>query len=357
MITKDSINKIIKESINAPSGSNSQPWQFIVDGQKNNIKIKYLPHKDHPILNYNNRGTLIACGALIENILITANYYGFSTELNLFENFENDIIAEIILREGEPNYFAKNLFDYISKRTTNRKKFKKEIINQNDKNYLFSDISKYGNFKFYIKEEEPEINELAQNLAYDTYLNFKNSKLHEILFKEILFDDRKAKIGEQGLYIKTMEFPSIQIPIIKLLKNRNFFEFLDKFIGISKSIYKDTVKMYSACGALVAITLSNNQKDFINLGRLLENIWLKITKLGLSLHLITGILFFWQQANFGDKNIFNEEEKELINKSYNEIKKIFNVNNEDLIGLIFRIGKSDTPSATSTKKEPIIIFE
>lgn len=356
MITKDGIKKILLESINAPSGSNSQPWEFIINEKENKIKIKYLPQKDHPILNYKNRGTLIACGAVIENILITANNYGYSTDLIIKDNFNNNIIAEIVLSQGESNYFVKDLFEYIKNRTTNRKRFSKEKISEEDKKYLFSDLKKYGDFNFYIKEDENEINELAKNLANDTYLNFKNPELHKILFKEILFDDKKAQEGEQGLYIKTMEFSSIQIPLIKLFKNRKLFEFLDKIVETSKNIYNDSKEMYSSCGALVAITTLNNQQDFINLGRLLENIWLKATKLDLALHLITGILFFWQEVNWGDKNIFNTEEKNIINKSYNEIKRIFGIK-EDLIGLIFRLGKSDPPSVRSVKKEPIIIFE
>lgn len=352
---KDSIKNIIKQSINAPSGSNSQPWEFIVS-KDNKIKIKYLPFKDHPILNYKNRGTLIACGALIENILITASHYGFESELQIKDDFQNDIIAEIILKENGKDYFGKDLFEYIQSRTTNRKKFSKEKIKEEDKNYLFSDVSKYGDFKIYTIEDEENIKNAASYLAFDTYLNFKNKQLHEILFKEILFDDKKAQSGEPGLYIKTMEFPKPQIPIVKLLKNRKIFEFLDKLIKMSQNIYKDTIKMYSSAGALVAITTPNTQKDFINLGRLLENIWLKTMKLNLSLHLITGILFFWQQANYGIKNIFNEKEIELINKSYQNVKNIFGAK-EDIIGLIFRIGKSDPPSAKSIKKEPQIIFE
>jgi nitroreductase len=352
MITKDVINKILNQSINAPSGSNSQPWEFIVS--ENKIQIKYLPEKDHPILNYKNRGTLIACGALLENILITSSYYGFDFDVKIFDDFSNNIIAEVILKEGGKDYFAKDLFEYIKDRTTNRKKFKKEKITAEETNYLFSDVSKYGNFNVYIIENE-KINEAAKYLAFDTYLNFKNKKLHEILFKEILFDDKKAKEGEQGLYIKTMEFAPPQIPIIKLLKNRKIFEFLDRF-GFGKNIYKDSVKMYSACGHLVAITLPDNQKDFINLGRVLENIWLKATKLNLGMHLITGIIFFWQQSNFGNGDIFNEEEKKIINESYQKIKEIFGIK-EDLIGLIFRIGKSNPPSAISIKKSPKIYFK
>ena len=71
---EEDIKKILEISVNAPSGSNSQPWCFEV--KNNKVNIIMLPEKDHPILNYHNRGTLIAIGALIENIIITASSLG-----------------------------------------------------------------------------------------------------------------------------------------------------------------------------------------------------------------------------------------------------------------------------------------
>lgn len=78
MISREVIQKILEAGAQAPSGSNSQPWRFEVAG--GTISIIMLPEKDHPILNFRNRGTLLAHRALIENIVIAAAHYKLKSE-------------------------------------------------------------------------------------------------------------------------------------------------------------------------------------------------------------------------------------------------------------------------------------
>jgi hypothetical protein len=353
MVDRALIEKILNESINAPSGSNSQPWEFICS--QNTIKIKYLPEKDHPILNYNNRGTLIACGALIENIITTAKHYKLNPILEITNNFENKIIASITLQEKE---ILENddLYEFIKSRTTNRKHYRKDLLSKEEKEYLLKDLNNFNNCKISVIEDNSKIDEISKLLAYDTYLNFNNDDLRKLLFEEIIFDKKIAQQGEKGLYIRTMEFKSPQIFMIKLLKNNKIFKFM-KNLGIIKAIYQDTAKMYSATTTLIGFSVINNDKEFINIGRLIENIWLRATKLNLSCHLITGIFFFWQQANFGNKDIFKKEELNIINNSYQKLCELFNVNKNLILTAVMRIGKSDLPSAISIKKTPNIQWE
>ncbi len=348
------IEKILNESINAPSGSNSQPWEFRV--KNNEIYLKYLPEKDHPVLNFNNRGTLIACGALTENISIVAKHYGYSTQITLLEDKIDQIIAKFSFSQI-PNAGDVELYEVIPLRASNRKKYKKEPLNQEEKDYLFKEVDNFSDLKVSCLEDKNKIDEVAKYLSYDIVLNFKNEKLRKIFFKELLFDDNLAKQGHEGLYVKTLELKPPQIFIMKLLKNDNIFKIFNK-IGFVNAIYKDVVKMNSSAGLLGAILAPNNDFSFFHLGRLLENIWLRATKLNLGFHLITGMLFFWQQANFGNKEIFNQEEIDLINSSYQKIRELFGVGTDNrILGVVFRIGKSDRPSAFSVKKAPIIKWE
>ena len=90
------IKKIIEVAVNAPSGSNSQPWRFKV--REGVIEIIAEPEKDHPILNFRNRGTWIAHGALIENIVILASAFGYKAGVSIFPNKnEKNITARISL--------------------------------------------------------------------------------------------------------------------------------------------------------------------------------------------------------------------------------------------------------------------
>jgi len=78
---EEDLIEILKIACNAPSGSNSQPWSFKV--QEGRVEIIAIPEKDHRVLNFKNRGTLLAHGALIENISIIASTFGYNTVIDI----------------------------------------------------------------------------------------------------------------------------------------------------------------------------------------------------------------------------------------------------------------------------------
>ena len=88
-------------------------------------------------------------------------------------------------------------------------------------------------------------------------------------------------------------------------------------------------------------------------GRAIERLWLKAIQMGLSFHIITGTMFFWQGMQDGNKNIFLKEHVNMIDNAYNKIKEIFGVR-QGVVAVAFRIGLSEKPSALSSKKQPEI---
>src|SRR3989344_3946164 len=88
------IKEILSLAVNAPSGHNSQPWKFVV--KEDSLQIFNVPDKDKTIFNWNQKGSLTAHGALIENIVILASEKGFEASVTLFpEGQESNLVAEI----------------------------------------------------------------------------------------------------------------------------------------------------------------------------------------------------------------------------------------------------------------------
>lgn len=347
---REDILKIINAGNVAPSGSNSQPWKFII--KNNSISIIATPEKEHPVFNFNNRGTYISHGALIENITIASSVLGYKPDITIFpDNTNPSFTAKIVLYEDAPK--DHELYESIFKRSSNRKKYFDQNLDETTKKYIFNGISNYKNCRTITIEDKSQIIQAAQNLANDVILNLENKTLHELFFKEIIWDeDEQKKRG--GLYIKTLEVRGPAIFIMKLLKNWKINNFLKK---IHSQIYRENVKTLSSCALMGAILTNNNDQNFIEVGRLMQNIWLRATKSNLNFHLITGIPFLWQQVNFGRKEIFSSKDINLINESYKNLKNIFNLNNDEIIALTFRIGYGDKPSAISYKREPFIEFQ
>src|SRR3989344_4078671 len=135
------IQKIITDGTLAPSGENCQPWKFEVHGNK--IHIFNIPELDQSLYNFQQKGSYVAHGALIENMAISASEHGYKTDIELFPRQEDgNLIATITLNKTSPNKEA--LHPYLEKRHTNRKDHKEQKLTQEQKNLLINAANETG---------------------------------------------------------------------------------------------------------------------------------------------------------------------------------------------------------------------
>jgi nitroreductase len=343
---KKVIEKIIEAGNEAPSGGNSQPWKFIV--KENAVEAVVLPEKDHKVMNFKNRGTYVAHGALMENIKIASRHLGYEPKFELFPRKE--VSAKITFHSPGTEKKATDLYHAISERHSNRKSYKIDPLSKEQKAYLFQEVSTFPQCEL-VFVEGSKISQAAENLALDVSLSLQNPVLHELLFHEIIWKEEEQK-HRHGLYIKTMEVAPPKAVVFKLLKNWKILQFFTK-LKVPQKIYEENTATMSSAGLFGAILVEDSDENFIHAGGLLENIWLRAAKLGLGFHLTTGLLFLWQRAHSGEAAVFSENEREILNKAYQNLKEIFQVKNK-IIALTFRIGQADPPSASSYKKPPEI---
>lgn len=348
MISKETIQKILEAGAMAPSGSNSQPWQFRI--KDNVIEVLALPEKDHPILNYKYRGTWLAHGALIENLSVAAAEMGYDARASVFPDSSNpNLTAKIILN----NSVSKNthLYEAIFKRVTNRKQYKVTPLKETDKVALLESAKDMGNFR--LAEEPEKLRTLSEAVAVNEVVMFENKVLHELLFKELVWTEKEESKKGGGLFIKTMELKPPQRAALKIFKFWPVMKFFNK-LGAAKSVAKDNARSYAACSAMGAAIVKDDDRDFIEAGRLLEKIWLTATSLGLSCHLITGIFFLEQRILAGGASGFSNAHVDLVKNAYKKTAEIFGVQ-DGLIAFLLRIGYDGEPSARSMKNAPIIL--
>jgi nitroreductase len=344
------IEKIIEAGNHAPSGGNSQPWEFVVKG--NSVSIVALPEKDHKILNFKNRGTYVAHGALIESMEIAARHFGYETKFALFpsERISATLTFQPLDKEATR---ATDLFEDIGRRHSNRRPYEKDILSDDKKLYLFEETKRFSQCKVATVEGK-KINEIAADLALDVLLSLQNESLHKHLFQEVLWKEEDQKT-RGGLYVKTMEMTGPKAIVFKLLSRWKIARFFNK-AKLLKKIYQENAKTIAAAGLVGAIIVKDDDIDFIHAGRILENIWLRATKLGLSFQVTTGILFLWQQVELGKHSAFSEKEKITVKEAFARLKKLFGIEH-GVIALTFRIGQSGAPSATSHKRAPQITWK
>jgi len=347
---EETIKKIINYAVWAPSGDNSQPWKFSLKG--NQVSIFNLPEKDNPFLNFEQKGSYIAHGSLLENMNIIASNFGYKMDINLFPNESNrDLVAictfEKTITEQDP------LYDYILKRCTNRKPYENKSLSSDQFNNILISSKEVGYGKVVLIEEKEKMTKIATALSAMDQIALEEFYLHELFFKDIVWTEIEEKNKKSGLYLKTLELPLPIQYLFRVLKYWSVTKILNK-IGFSKFAAKGNAQIYSKASALGVILVPNNtSKDYINAGRLMQRVWLKITKMDLSLQPVAGLLFLAQRVFVNKASDLSNEHINLTKDSYGKIKNIFKVNNET-IAMLFRVGYGGEPSARSSRKEAII---
>ena len=226
-MTKEIIQEILELAVNAPSGNNSQPWRFVASEGK--VCIWNIPNRDKFLFNYQQRGSLIAHGALIENILIISSQKGYEGSIILFPNEnEKDLIAEISFKESGIKYKYSHLYPFILKRTTNRKPYKKTSLEQEDEKKLkeFCDSIKDSEPNVLLKQDIESIDKLSKYFSVADRLIFENFDIHEAFFKKVSWTRKEEEKKREGLYVGTKELsPAMRFIFKYVFSNWNALKF------------------------------------------------------------------------------------------------------------------------------------
>jgi hypothetical protein len=119
------MKEIIRYATLAPSGHNTQPWKFSIDG--NSIKIFPDFTRQLPVVDPDHRELYISIGCALENLVIAAGYAGYDSEVEYFPAGEPEECLLVNLKRFKS---AENniLFQAIPERHTNRREYNGQQI-------------------------------------------------------------------------------------------------------------------------------------------------------------------------------------------------------------------------------------
>lgn len=340
---ENDIKKILKAGIQAPSGDNLQPWRFEV----NNITVKIfnVPERDISIYNKTNYPSMFTHGAIIENMLTTARSLGYKTNVNIFpdKTDKNHTATLKFVKDTSSLNNYKEIIERIYKRHTNRKPYKKILLTENQKKMLFRIARPVGKNKLYILDY-PQ-NEIASAASMNEQLVFQNYHMYKPFFDSVRWSNKEVIDTCDGFSIRTFELPLPGLLIFKLAKKWSRLENLNKFLKLAYKIPAQTKKIYESSGAFCAITApSANIESYLETGRIMQRVWIEINHNGLSLQPIMGIILLKNVLDSKTSVPLSKEEKNIVNNSYKIIADNFEINSDEKILFMARIGHAKKPN-------------
>lgn len=359
-MNKDLLKKIIKYGTYAPSGDNSQPWKFVIT-KNNEILLYNLPLKDNPVLNIHQGGSLLSHGAVVCNIKIAADIFGYKGICDYFPN-EKDatLIVKISFSENSvdktTNTYDDRWLGYMQNRNTNRRAYSKNL-SEDRLNQLKENLhTKNCEIKLFTNKKDKDF--IANEVSLSEEIILQTEELHKLLFKDVVWTQKEELKKRHGLFVKTLEFNPIQHFIFWLCRKWKNMSFLNK-IGFAHFVATQNAKIYKASGILGFINIFNTDRlSYVYAGETMQHLWLKTESLGLSFQPVTGLFFLRERIRSIEKDpILSKNKIDRICKSYQSIENFINLPKDQSILISFRIGEASKASARSSRLEPNIIIE
>jgi hypothetical protein len=344
-ISRVEIGEILQDAISAPSGENCQPW--LLELKEGSLNIFNNPKSDRSVYSWGQRASLVAHGALIENIVLLALARGYQADIKFFPDETNlDHVAKINFIKTLAD--AKELASFVTRRHTNRKVYLKEKISQ-DTLESIEDFSS-SQIKIQLTEEPDIIKELANIGALNEEIMLDNKVLHNFFFSHVSWTKEEDDVKKIGFFIDTLELPAPAKLGFKLFSKWERLQKIKKFINIPKFVAKTNAQVYASSAAIGVITISNKKElSYVEAGRVFERLWIFLTKEGISLQPLTGVLFMNLKVESGETRQFSDLQVKKIKEAYDTVKEKLNIQGDRTVALMFRIGKGGSPTAQSSK--------
>lgn len=340
------LTTIIEAGNMAPSGGNSQAWRFVAAGDR--IEVIPLPERDHPVMNYRNRGTYVGLGAVLTNMKVAAAHLGYDTSVSMSGT---DVLRATCTFTPRTGTGDASLFEAIAARHSNRKPYETTPLTDIQRKNIFSDTTSFPSCTLALIEGDA-MQPLGLSLATDILINLTNKRLHALLFKEVLWHEHEQET-HPGLYVKTMEATGGKAFAMKLLSRWPLARIFTK-LGVPLKIREESAKTATSAAAIGIVSVPNDDRAFVDAGSLLQEIWLRATAQGLHMQLMAGTAFLWQQAVQGKDASFSDTERALLDNALTALKAAASTPADNVVAYAFRIGSAPPPLAVSFKRPAVV---
>jgi nitroreductase len=275
------IVKILYYASLAPSGHNAQPWYVRTAGSRRFI-IGLDQGRRLPVVDPDNRESLISIGAFIENLSIAAAELGLAAEVEpIASDSSAGDIALIILKETCPVGYP---LEKISMRRTVRTGFRRQEIRWE----TLSEIT--GHMKesvHYFPMESAHGRCIAEKAIQAFREQTGQDEAQEELSRWIRFSSREAEERLDGLTPESMEIQGIAGWYVRHFMN-------------SGDVMKDSFRLRSidltaayarqGSGWLVLTGKGNSPADLMETGRAFERFLLEVRERKIAVHPMNQIL-------------------------------------------------------------------
>lgn len=257
---------LISFAILAPSGHNSQPWQFQISDNEIIITPDYSKRLD--VVDGNDRELFISLGCATENLMTAARHYGYDSK---YDFYDGKIVVTFYKQD---TYNDDTLFNAITKRHTHRGNFSGAKIPDNILQNISARILQDNASVMIYDSGSREAEIIMQKITEGNEIQMSDTAFKRELVSWMRFNKKHVNETHNGLCYNVLCFPAMPKPIGKRI--------VGMFLNPKAQNKTDNAVNASASHFCVFCVKDDNAKNWVDLGVFLERFLLKITSEGIS---------------------------------------------------------------------------
>ncbi|MFN7982489.1 MAG: Rv1355c family protein [Vicinamibacterales bacterium] len=275
----DSVRYLVAQACLAPSGGNCQPWRFVADGPAVDCYIDV--GRSESRLNVGHRGSYVAMGAAVENMVLSAEARGVAlkVEINTSASLDEPVFRATVGGPVAPS--PSRLFEQIGYRCTNRHRGVRDRLHVGQRIALERE-ARGGRVLWF--ESQEELERLGMLHGRADRLRFLSKQMHRELIAEVRWTPAEAEHSRDGLDLRSLELSAADQAALNLLKQWPTLSVLKQTDG-GRALEDMTRRMFLASSAIAVLQVPGRTPlDYLEGGRILQRVWLAATGEGVAVH-------------------------------------------------------------------------
>lgn len=329
----------------APSADNSQPCH--IDWTASKIVLRYDSKRVSGVtFPFDSQATLLAAGAVIENIAQYCEQAGVIIEIMYFPASASvgEIFAEIVIKNMDAVSEA-DLTQPLFARHTNRFAYKKKAIPADVIDEMARMVVGQAQIKFLNDSEM--VDALGRQVKDASEIRFQTQEVHEWLEKSLRFTPEQANRGD-GLDLATLDLPPGGGAFLRFISSWSRMQRLNR-IGAYKLLASIDAAPIKKAPAIIAFTAPKTLIGAMEAGRLLCRAWIYLNAQGIACHPYYVIS---DQLERLKNNAIPEALVPLAEKMRKNSLQLLNVEEEETLMMLMRVGYP-TRQAPRSKRLPL----
>jgi nitroreductase len=329
---------LVESAVLAPSGDNLQPWRFVCDAARGEIRILLDEARDPSPMNSGQRMSRIAIGAALENMARTAGANGWEVQVQVPGR-----AAAAVIHLRKPISVAGGVEEALRSRVTNRRKYDGRPVSESMLAELRSSTPAGGGVRTVWLAERGQLERLAELIGEADAVMFGNPSMRLAFLGNVRFDLPPEAAAPEGLPLASLEVGKADRVALRLM--RRIPNWLLKSTG-GLRVFASTARglVASASGLCVIAAESDDAPTDFIVGRSVQRAWLALTERGLAVQPMSSIPVLHNAIQHGGAALRAALGPEKVSRLVERCRELVPELGEARPAFLMRFGRAPAPT-------------